>query len=376
MAGGFDFMEFLSNPIVQASLGIMSQQRKPGEGPLAPIGRGVLQGMDSYQQRQQMQQQQDQLKQQAVARNGLADVFKQMAPIPRPLAFEPQPGDEEAMRKYNQYQAMGNAVGAGIDPQHIAKAIELMNPQAKKQNLMAVSPGAKVFDPATGQMVFENPSQGPEGSGVSLQVMEATKNRDAAKPGSATYKMWDNLVNKLTTNAPAASVNVHMPPTFDAAGKLRDDYRQDTKRIAEVGSTVDTMKSLLANPPSAANDLAIQRQVSSLFNAGQRAASEVQAWRNFGDLPTRMVGGISRFATGKYTDTQRQELANIVDTMDKQLVKPSESAVNEFYGGIADSYKIPRTQVYGPKVGARQQGNALTSEEQTRLEFLRKKYKK
>jgi len=367
MALGFDFDQLMQSPAFQMGIGMLAQPRSWENRGFAGVAQGALQGMQNTQQARQfavqrkMQEQQladAAAKKEAATRKmsllkDAATAYMLKQPKPRPMAFNPQPGDEAVRDQFAGAQTTAKMIEAGIDPSEIAAFSKVMNPSEEDFTL---APDAQRF--RGGKLIAENTR--PENGKPIIEnhyPISATMERPhiSYDQGRSWLPMPNSQPRPIFNPREGTNLTVKMPASFDAAGKLRDDYRQDTKTIRELGSTADTIETLLDNAPSAANDLAIQRQVSSLFNAGQRAASEVQAWRNFGNLPTRIVGSLNRFASGQYTSTQRNELRALVKSMKDTLVVPSEGAVNEFYGGIADSYQVPRTQVFGPKTGVRKQ---------------------
>jgi len=125
-----------------------------------------------------------------------------------------------------------------------------------------------------------------------------------------------------------------------SVGQLTDDYRADRKKILEVSRSVTKVESLLAEPQTPARDLALQKEISQLFDTSSRAESEVGAWRNFGDLPTRLAGAISRFTTGEYVPEQIVELEQIVASLKNDLVVPSMREVDNIYTKQAKEFKI------------------------------------
>lgn len=233
---------------------------------------------------------------------------------------------------------------AGGDLGDLAKLGAFVQGKEKKYHVIG---NALVPEPSGNQTKVDPVYTGATESdlkGEALQIKQLTEARDQFPVGHPQRKIYEQALNKLTTFAPPAQVNVGVT-TFNQASKLRDDYRADAKSIKEVDSHINTIQNILNQPQNAASDLALQKSVSRLYDTGTRASSEVAAWRNFGDLPTRFVGSLSRFATGQYTSTQRAELKSLIDGMQKNLVHPSINNLNSEYKKIADAYKIPADQV-------------------------------
>lgn len=105
----FNLEELINSPVFHIGMGLLGQQQQPGEGPLAGLGRGMQQGMQTYGAVQQMLQK----KQGLELRKKLAESIRNQSPAPRPLAFNPEPGDAERLRQYQENQVLADSIMAG-----------------------------------------------------------------------------------------------------------------------------------------------------------------------------------------------------------------------------------------------------------------------
>lgn len=119
MAGGFDFNALFQDPMFMIGLGLMTQQQQPGERPLAAASRGIAQGIGNLNTFQQMEQRKalvDKEKRALELRQQLAENIRARAAKPRPLAFEPQPGDEQVQKNYDEQNMIADIIAAGGSP--------------------------------------------------------------------------------------------------------------------------------------------------------------------------------------------------------------------------------------------------------------------
>ncbi|QGH72694.1 MAG: hypothetical protein [Podoviridae sp. ctQNx1] len=114
----FDLEALLSDPMIQVGLSLLGQRRQPGENIFTGVGRGAMQGMGNVAAMNEYAQRKTTAKQQQEAlemRKKLVERIRGQVQ-PRPLAFNPQEGDEQVRQQYDENQIMADAIAAGASP--------------------------------------------------------------------------------------------------------------------------------------------------------------------------------------------------------------------------------------------------------------------
>lgn len=127
-----------------------------------------------------------------------------------------------------------------------------------------------------------------------------------------------------------------------------DNYRQEVSPIKKLKQLTNTAKDLIAVSEQvraeggdvSAYDLAIRKTVLEMYDTGQVAATESKEWKNFGDLPTRLMGGLTGFFSGRYTDAQRGQLKTLVERMDAGVVSPAMRQIDDRFIKTLKPYEI------------------------------------
>jgi len=120
---------------------------------------------------------------------------------------------------------------------------------------------------------------------------------------------------------------------------IKDNAEKELKPVIEMQGHLKIARSALALATPEA-DIALQRALANIFDSGSRAEAEVQAWKNSGDVVTRLWQSAYRFGTGEITPERRQAIGELLDQIDNQAIKPGMRDTLKYYEDVATANKI------------------------------------
>jgi hypothetical protein len=350
MAG---FLEYLMNPATQGMLNLSAgllQAGGPSRMPVSfgqALGQGMQQGTQGVQQAQQMQMQQQMF--------GMKQAEAQRQAIERAQAEEAQ---ARFAAQFPQFADL-----ARLNPK---LATERAFPEAKGP--LIATPGSMVLDRNDPSKVLNQVPVKPEMTPLARLIAE----RDALPADDPKRKLYDDAINKNTTQQPLVTVapdNLGLKPKdrFDMEDKLRGDFQANptVKAAAEMQSAFKLIETA-SKSPSPANDMAMATKYMKLLDPGSVVReSELAMAMNTTGLVDKVQNYAKMIVTGqKLTPTQRQEFLDsakaINDAFQKEKdgisVRFSENAKQynlspENVVGAPRTVDAPKIKRYNPKTG-------------------------
>ena len=206
---------------------------------------------------------------------------------------------------------------------------------------MKLGKGEAVFDPTTGQRLFDNPADEKESM---TAVQKAVANRDKYPQGSAMWNLFNNEAMKLTTHAGNKTVvNINEGQKgFDNTMSLRKEYSTNplTKAFGEMRTTYDIINSSL-EMQNAAGDMAAATKFMKLLDPGSVVReSELMMAMN----ATGLMDKVTNFATNiikgtKLGSEQRVEFADATRQIMAAAASRQQNLAN-YYRGIAKDNEL------------------------------------
>ncbi len=115
---------------------------------------------------------------------------------------------------------------------------------------------------------------------------------------------------------------------------VKDNFEKEFKPVVDLRGKVKVARSALAlGTPEA--DIALQKTMADIFDSGSRAESEVQAWKNSGDVVSRLWQTAYRFGTGEITPERREAIGALLDQIDKDAITPATNDTLKYYEDVA-----------------------------------------
>lgn len=353
-----DFFDKLDDPktmgLLNLAAGLMAAGG-PSEKPVS-FGAGLLGGLGQYQktmsdakkmkmmeeeaaarkmeqalklrQIQQAQQKQEALKQ------AWAQSMRPASPGGEPIGdsgdFTRASGPSFDQDKFTQLLGQ-------VDPM---KAFELQR-AAQEKSRIKLGKGEAVFDPTTGQRLFDNPADEKESM---TAVQKAVANRDRYPQGSPMWNLFNNEAQKLTTHAGNKTVvNINEGQKgFENTMSLRKEYSTDplTKAFGEMRTTYDIINTSLAME-SPAGDMAAATKFMKLLDPGSvvRESELMMAMQ-----ATGLVDKLQRLSKSvidghKLGPNQRLDFANTTREIMAAAASRQQGLAN-YYRGIAGESKL------------------------------------
>lgn len=334
MALGFDFNQLMGNPVFQMGLGMLSQPRSWNNQGVGGMASGAIQGLGNMQQyqgtdlinklrQQQLQNEQTQaeaMKNQLAAKTEFVNNMKAQ-PQPRPLAFTPQPGDTDVASNYQNNMAMANAVAAGMPLSEVftykQKADEnAANRLERSEQYAAERLSRKDISDAQIEARHQDRLAQTNAMLQTAAMHGATMTQVAAMRADAMKQLYGQR---------------EQDKTFAGEDRLHRGYATDSAKISALNNQVNIIDGLLAQPQTPIRDQALQSEMAKLYSAGRQAASEVNAWHNPGGLADRLVGGFTKFMTGKFSGNQTRDMQDNIRAFREQIINPSITNLNTQY---------------------------------------------
>jgi uncharacterized protein YggL (DUF469 family) len=162
------------------------------------------------------------------------------------------------------------------------------------------------------------------------------------------------------------------------ASQIRREQDSKLKPIDEIQQKVTKAKSLLVEG-TPASDVQLQMALTDVFDKTRATNMLFASNKNFGSVAGRVEGFIGRAFTGQYTDEQRRQIREMLDSMEGNVLKPSRDKISSHYGELAQKRGVRRELVetpdfYGSK-GSSQSGQPANAEAEANA-FLAKIFPK
>lgn len=124
---------------------------------------------------------------------------------------------------------------------------------------------------------------------------------------------------------PAKSPEPPPDKSVDYALRINDDFSKEIKPVEQIQKSIRYIRSLLPDFRNPATSLNIKEAMSNLTETGSRAQAEVAAWQGgqFGNLSQRLIGGLTKFTSGRYTEDNVNQINDLINQLETNLVQPS-----------------------------------------------------
>jgi hypothetical protein len=141
-----------------------------------------------------------------------------------------------------------------------------------------------------------------------------------------------------------------------ALNTLRDDRGKEMAPLIDLQNNIAMIRSYASNPdPLAAQQL--QAVLANVASTKVRAQAELNKYGNYGDLPTRFFGAISKMATGEYTKAQLEQALALADRLESVALVPAVQEINDYYDRVARFGELPPSLV-GRGMDRKQKGGS------------------
>jgi hypothetical protein len=126
------------------------------------------------------------------------------------------------------------------------------------------------------------------------------------------------------------------------AGNMNEFAARETKEMTPVTLAQQQSQQLrgliaTADPASTAK---IQQLYTMYLQSGRNTNEQYKANKNFGSMYDRGINAITKMVTGDYTETNKQQLMNVLDAMDKNVFDVARKNINAKYAKQAKAMKI------------------------------------
>lgn len=125
---------------------------------------------------------------------------------------------------------------------------------------------------------------------------------------------------------------------------FRKEAASDVKNLTEMDEMIDIGLEGLRTGGSLGSK-AVKVALSKLANSKVRALAELQEYKSFGPLQTRIAGRISQFISGDMSTGQKQEAFEFFTNMRENYVRPGVEASKGFYRSLARRNNIDPQEV-------------------------------
>ena len=125
---------------------------------------------------------------------------------------------------------------------------------------------------------------------------------------------------------------------LNAAMALNGRAQREVDKIVDTRSKLSIVRKL-AEIGTPAGDKQLQTILPDLFRGTRQSAYLFKENSNFGTLYNRLENTLSKWYTGTISDTDRKDVANMIDQMDNTVLGPQIETVRNHYRNIAK--KIP-----------------------------------
>lgn len=210
---------------------------------------------------------------------------------------------------------------------------------------------------------------GPQDWGRYIEQSLSVEQQRAAPPAPVSIYQDDRVVQKrwnprtyqdeVVGEGPRFSPNAGVNVTLNTSDKLRfadsigDDYRKAMIPLNDLATNIKLVRTYAADP-DALNSQQLQSVLANLAATKVRAQAELNKYGNFGDLPTRFFGAVSKLGTGTYTKEQLGQMLKLADDLERNVLAPAKARVTDLagrradYGGISRDLIIEDTPESGP----------------------------
>jgi len=144
------------------------------------------------------------------------------------------------------------------------------------------------------------------------------------------------------------------------ARRLRKEVETKVKPLDEVQRNITQAKALIAIGNEAA-DVQLNARLTDIFDKSRATNMLFTANKNFGSVAGRIEQHIGRFFTGKYSDSNRAKIYEMITEMENMVLKPSRQKINDHYGKIARKSGVDASLVVDPDLYASTPTDAPTN---------------
>ena len=213
---------------------------------------------------------------------------------------------------YDAWRQSSTALGAQV----AANAPPVFDPAFKAQNIATADEWLKRNVPTIGEK--ETARHNP--------VMEqAAATRATAAVEQAAAARGQVAATRENTQAQRGISN---------AATIRAEQDRYIKPLDELQQNISSTRQLLATG-TPASDIQIQQQLTDMFDKSRATNMLFGANKNFGTLAGRVAGFVGRTFTGQYTDKQRSEIREMINDMERNVLTPTRSRIEQHYSGVS-----------------------------------------
>lgn len=131
------------------------------------------------------------------------------------------------------------------------------------------------------------------------------------------------------------------------AERIRADQAKALKPVDEIQQKVTKAKALLQES-TPASDVQLQMALTDVFDKTRATNMLFQNNKNFGSVAGRVSGLVGRAFTGQYTDEQRRQIAEMLNTMESTVLAPSRQKITDHYSSLAEKSGVRKDLVNAP----------------------------
>jgi len=260
-------------------------------------------------------------------------------------------GLQESQLGLQTAEAKRKAEADALARTNLARFIAGLPPEQQAAATLAPEKAAESRLPGKPQLVKYYDAQGREVNGWALPGQEPTPiggakaqeqleierlvaARDRLPEGDALRGIYDGRIQKLTTHAPGAKVEVNMGQKgFENTRALRNDFTAlpVTKAFNEMQGTADIIKGALSNP-SPANDMAAATKFMKMLDPGSVVReSELGMAMSATGLLDKVLNYANMIVKGhKLTPAQRKDFYDSTQRMMADATKRYNAEVARF----------------------------------------------
>ena len=129
--------------------------------------------------------------------------------------------------------------------------------------------------------------------------------------------------------------------------ELRKEMTSALKPVEDVQQNVTQIKQLLATS-SPASDIQINKALGDWVDPSRNLGAVFKENKNFGSLAGRMEGFLSEAFTGRYTETQRNQIRSMVNDMETNVLSPQRDKISSYHQDLAKRSNVPVELVAKP----------------------------
>lgn len=137
------------------------------------------------------------------------------------------------------------------------------------------------------------------------------------------------------------------PQVAASAAELRKEQITQIKPLDTIQQNIAQGKTYL-NTSNTASDRQLNALLTDLDGNVKATNMLFQDNKNFGSLAGKVSGFVSRAFTGRYTEEQRKQIAELFRDIEKTVIQPGRKKIGDYYKEIAKTQGIPEKLVATP----------------------------